>query len=155
MIIKTFAQDGLTCRVTFRLTADVQSASLVGDFNLWNPAVTPLERTEDGAFGVTLALESGRPYRFRYLVDGEQWLNDDTADGWVPNQFGSADSIIAIEAPVAVEPVYVETVVVEPAPAAKKTRVAKPRAAAAKPAEKPVAKAAKPAASRKPRKPAK
>jgi len=155
MITKTFAQDGLTCRVTFRLAADAQSAALVGDFNLWNPAVTPLERTEDGAFGVTLALEAGRPYRFRYLVDGEQWLNDDTADGWLPNQFGTADSVIAIEAPVQVEPVYVETVVVEPAPAAKKTRAAKPRATVATAAEKPAAKTVKPAASRKPRKPAK
>ena len=103
---------------------------------------------------MTLALEAGRPYRFRYLVDGEQWLNDETADGWLPNQFGSADSVIAIEAPVQVEPVYVETVVVEPAPA-KKTRAAKPRATLAKTAEKPAVKAVKPATSRKPRKPAK
>jgi hypothetical protein len=77
------------------LTAAAQSAALLGDFNLWSPAAHPLERASDGTLGVTVALEPG-DYRFRYLVDGERWINDESADGLVPNLFGTADSIVAI-----------------------------------------------------------
>jgi 1,4-alpha-glucan branching enzyme len=147
MIIKSFAQDGTSCRVTFRLTASAQSAALLGDFNLWSPAAHPLERAEDGSLGVTVALEPG-DYRFRYLVDGERWINDDGADGLAPNLFGSADSIVAI----AVAPVEA---VSAPAVAAKPKKA---RPAAKKPAVKPAPKAAtKPAPraarSKKPAKP--
>jgi hypothetical protein len=136
MITKTFAQDGLTCRVTFRLTAPVDSATVLGDFNSWNPDVHPLERHEDGSLGVTLEVEPG-DYRFRYLVDGAYWLNDDTADAIVPNLFGTADSLIAVR----------ETPLETKAVAA----IAKPKAARPKPAAKrPAAKAAtKPAKPRK------
>jgi len=142
MITKTFSQDGLKCRVTFRLTSAAQSAALLGDFNLWSPAAHPLERAEDGSLGVTVALEPG-DYRFRYLVDGE-WVNDDAADGLAPNLFGTTDSIVAIAAAP-----------VKTAPAPKKPRAA--RSAAKKPAAKPAAKAATKSAPRtaKPKKAAK
>ena len=132
MIFKSFAQDGTTCRVTFRLTASAQSAALLGDFNLWSPAAHPLERAEDGSLGVTVALGPG-DYRFRYLVDGERWINDESADGVVPNLFGTADSIVAIAA------TPVQTLEVAPATAPKK-RAARP--AVKKPAAKPAVKAA-------------
>ncbi len=140
MITKTFAQDGLTCRVTFRLTAPVDSAALLGDFNRWNPDVHPLERDEDGTLGVTLALEPG-DYRFRYLVDGLYWLNDAGADAVVPNLFGTADSVIAVrETPLAIPEVA----------AAPKPKTARPKAAAKRPAAKT---ASKPAAAPKSAKP--
>ncbi len=152
MIIKTLANDGRTCRVTFRLTAAAESAAVVGDFNLWNPQVHPLARREDGTLGVTVELEPG-DYRFRYLVDGAQWLNDEGADGWVANDFGTADSVVAI---VPQETIAADQPVAEPSsPAAAKKRVARPRSAAKKAAEKtakPAAKAsAKPTAPRAPK----
>ena len=149
MIIKSFAKDGTSCRVTFRLTAAAQSAALLGDFNLWSPAAHPLERAEDGSLGVTVALEPG-DYRFRYLVDGERWINDDGADGLVPNLFGTADSLVAI----AVAPVDAMTVP-EVAAKPKKPRAARP--AAKKPTVKPAAKAAAKPAPRaaRPKKPTK
>lgn len=147
MITKSFVQDGTRCRVTFRLTAAAQSAALLGDFNLWSPAAHPLERAEDGSLGVTVALEPG-DYRFRYLVDGERWINDDGADGLVPNLFGTADSLVAIGvAPF--EAIAPATVAEKP----KKPRAARP--AAKKAAVKPVAKAATKPAPRaaRPKKP--
>jgi hypothetical protein len=39
-------------------------------------------------------LEAGRRYGFRYLVDGEQWLNDRHADDYVENAYGSDDSVV-------------------------------------------------------------
>jgi hypothetical protein len=148
MIIKSFVQDGTACRVTFRLTGSAQSAALLGDFNLWSPAAHPLERADDGSLGVTVALEPG-DYRFRYLVDGERWINDDGADGLVPNLFGTADSIVAIAASPA-RTAEVAAVIAAPAP--KKPRAARPAAKkpAAKAAAKPAARAAKPKKTTKP-----
>jgi hypothetical protein len=34
--------------------------------------------------------------RFRYLLDGERWENDWTADAYVPNSFGSDDSVVEV-----------------------------------------------------------
>ncbi|MDX1655300.1 MAG: isoamylase early set domain-containing protein, partial [Candidatus Competibacteraceae bacterium] len=38
----------------------------------------------DGSFTVTVNLESGKEYQFRYLLDGERWENDWEADKYVP-----------------------------------------------------------------------
>lgn len=154
MITKTFTQDGRTCRVTFRLSAAVESAALLGDFNLWNPEANPLLRGEDGSLGVTLALAPG-DYRFRYLVDGGQWLNDDAADALVPNSFGSADSVVAV-APVelAGEEPEAEAAATRP----RTTRRPAPKKAAAKIAQPEAKASAKPRAAKpraaKPKKPA-
>jgi hypothetical protein len=51
---------------------------------------------KDGRFSTTISLEAGQTYRFRYLVDGERWENDWGADGYVPNTFGSEDSIVKV-----------------------------------------------------------
>jgi hypothetical protein len=42
----------------------------------------------------TIELEAGRRYRFRYLVDGKEWLNDWHADDYVENPYGSNDSVV-------------------------------------------------------------
>jgi hypothetical protein len=53
-----------------------------------------MQRKPDGGFTVTLDLEAGRAYRFRYLLDGERWENDWTADDYVPNEYGGDDSLV-------------------------------------------------------------
>ena len=81
--------------VTFRLreTNGAQRAEVVGDFNKWSLTATPMTRDGDG-FVAHVYLEPGRTYRFRYLLDGERWENDWSADDYVPNEFGGNDSLI-------------------------------------------------------------
>jgi hypothetical protein len=82
-----------TVRRTFRLPASVgQRVALVGELNGWSPDAHPMRR-EGGWFTVTVDLEPGRTYRYRYLVDGERWENDWAADGYVANAFGTEDCI--------------------------------------------------------------
>jgi 1,4-alpha-glucan branching enzyme len=68
------------------------------DFALtaWNPTAHPMIRRKDGSCTLTLSLPSGQPYRFRYLLDGKHWVNDPAADAYVPNPFGSEDSVIQV-----------------------------------------------------------
>ena len=49
---------------------------------------------KDGSFRVAVALEPGRSYRFRYLLDGTRWENDWAADAYVPNEYGGDDSVV-------------------------------------------------------------
>ena len=81
--------------VTFRLPADVgaTTASVVGEFNDWSPDAHRMRR-EDDAYNAVIPLTPGRAYRFRYLLDGERWLNDWAADAYVPNEFGGDDSVV-------------------------------------------------------------
>ena len=63
--------------VAFSLPADVDAGrvALCGDFNDWSAEATALERGDDGTWQVSVPLEPGRSYRYRYLLDGERWEN--------------------------------------------------------------------------------
>lgn len=100
MITKSYAKNGQSCRVTFQLTPErgARSAAVLGDFNDWRPEAHPMERAEDGSFRLTVSLPAGRRFRFRYLFDGESWANDETADSFALNQFGSQDAILDLSA---------------------------------------------------------
>lgn len=98
MIKKKFSKTGRKCRVTFKLAeqevAAAESVHVLGDFNGWDPSATPLTRRKSGAFSTTASLESGRSYRFRYLLDGQRWISETESDRLVPNRFGGLDSVV-------------------------------------------------------------
>ncbi len=73
--------------------------NLVGDFNDWDRENLPFRHNWAGNWEIELELEAGREYRFRYLLDGEHWRDDWQADSYVPNPYGSYDSIIIAELP--------------------------------------------------------
>ena len=102
MIKKSYTKTGKKCRVTFKLEpgtdAPIREAVVLGDFNGWDPEATPLKPRKNGSFSTTTSLESGREYRFRYLVDGNVWITDDEADARVPNRFGDLDSVVRVPA---------------------------------------------------------
>ena len=85
--------------VTFTLPADVHAdtVALCGEFNDWSAEDARLERGGDGSWRVTVALEPGRSYRYRYLLDGHRWENDRQADRYVPNALGSIDSVVVVK----------------------------------------------------------
>jgi Glycogen recognition site of AMP-activated protein kinase len=85
--------------VTFALPADVHAGTvaLCGEFNDWSAEDTWLERGSDGSWRATVALEPGRSYRYRYLLDGRRWENDRQADRYVSNPHGSVDSVVTVE----------------------------------------------------------
>jgi len=96
MIKKTALPGGKKFKVTFEMSeAEAASVALVGEFNDWNKDVTPLrKRKKDGVFAASINLAAGRKYEFRYLVDAARWENDGQADAYVPNGFGSDNSVV-------------------------------------------------------------
>jgi 1,4-alpha-glucan branching enzyme len=95
---KNLSKTGRSARVTFTAPPvdNVDSVYLVGDFNEWDRSATPLQQRKDGRFSGTVSMEAGREYRFKYLVGDDQWINDDGADKYVPNDYGSDDSVIEV-----------------------------------------------------------
>jgi 1,4-alpha-glucan branching enzyme len=85
-------------RVTFRVSHHIwaDSIALVGEFNDWDAHSHPMRRTRgDGEWHISLVLEANSSYRFRYLVDGKEWMDDDHADNCEPNPFGGFDSVVS------------------------------------------------------------
>jgi CHAD domain-containing protein len=115
--------------VAFTLPAAVGAAhaAICGEWNHWAPGVDVMARSADG-FVLTVQLEGGRRYRFRYLLDGQRWENDWAADDYVPNGLGSEDSVVDLTAlphpPLERRPEPVP----EPEPEARKPEARKPEA---------------------------
>jgi 1,4-alpha-glucan branching enzyme len=97
---KTYSEKKPSCRVTFKLPkADADHArkvTLAGDFNHWDREATPMKMLKNGDFSVSVNLEKGKEYQFRYLLDGTTWVNDNEADRYVPNEFNSENSVIMV-----------------------------------------------------------
>ena len=98
MLKKSYTKTGRSCRVTFKLDPEQEAkqAVLVGEHNDWNPETHPMKKLKDGSFSVTVSLEAGKEYRFRYLLDGKHWTNDNEADSEVRNLFGTKDCVVAV-----------------------------------------------------------
>src|ERR1700722_15432131 len=81
--------------VTFTLPASLGAThvAVCGEWNGWSTRSDVMARMGD-AFSLTIGLEAGRSYRFRYLLDGSRWENDSNADSYVPNPFGDLDSVV-------------------------------------------------------------
>ena len=94
MIIKKYSQDKKKCRVTFKIPADLASekVQLYGEFNNW--VGQKMTKQKSGSFSLSITLLAGRKYQFRYLLDGDRWENEPRADGYIPNPFGSEDSVL-------------------------------------------------------------
>ena len=84
-------------RVTFRLphTTHADRISVVGEFNDWDSTATPMRyRSSEAEWTATIVLKAGQRYRFRYLVNGKEWLNDWYADDYEENPYGASDSVV-------------------------------------------------------------
>ena len=98
MLKKQYAKDKKTCKVTFVLSDEVNTSNVVlhGDFTKWEKAPVKMKHYKDGNFKASVILKSGKQYRFRYLLDGERWENEWEADAYIPNEFGTEDSVVKV-----------------------------------------------------------
>jgi 1,4-alpha-glucan branching enzyme len=98
-VIKSRGAKG-KARVTFTIDPAVgaQAAAVCGEWNDWSADVGVMRRDAEGGFSLTVDLDAGRAYRFRYLLDGDRWDNDWAADAYVRNDFGGDDSVVDLTA---------------------------------------------------------
>lgn len=95
MLKKRFFKTKSTCQVTFELpeAIEAKSAAVVGEFNEWDTAATPLKKVK-GVWKTTVELEKDKAFQYRYLVNGKEWYNDWQADDYVPNSIDGDNSVV-------------------------------------------------------------
>lgn len=99
MINKEYTSTGRSCRVTFIVSGEdqIEQAAVLGEFNDWDPDKGKMVRKKDsGNLELTVSLKPGNSYRFRYLINGMDWHNDEQADGYVENEFGTDDGVVSV-----------------------------------------------------------
>lgn len=132
--------------------AGATSVAVAGDFNGWSVTTHEMRPSDDGSFAITIELEPGRTYCYRYWVDGQRWENDWSADAYEPNEYGGENSMIDLressprlqhKTPVAHQPPPVASPVTDGGPG-ERAEVKEP-----KPAKTKASRPTKPAAPRK------
>jgi 1,4-alpha-glucan branching enzyme len=97
---KQFDEKKRVCKVTFTLAKDIANfanrINLAGDFNNWDIESIPMKKLKGGEFSVSIDLEKGREYQFKYLIDGLGWLNEKEADKHVLNGFQTENSVVVV-----------------------------------------------------------
>lgn len=95
MLTKKFFKTKDEAQVTFELTrSDVTSALLIADFNDWQ-AIEMKFNKKTKSFKTQIRLPKGKTFHFRYLLNNSEWVNDDQADQYIPNEFGSENSVVS------------------------------------------------------------
>ncbi len=101
MIDKTFIEmkDKLIARVTFSVPEGLWASALylVGDFNEWHNTSHPFGRTGADGWTITVNLEIGHAYQFRYRCEADHWLNDAHADAYVYNTYGGDNFVVVTD----------------------------------------------------------
>lgn len=94
MVNKTLHKSGKVI-VSFHteVLLEAESVHLVGSFNDWG--MEPMKPLKDGRFHKRKFLKPNCRYEFRYLVDGETWINDAEADSYTPNPYGSDNCVVS------------------------------------------------------------
>ncbi|MFO8037437.1 MAG: isoamylase early set domain-containing protein [Anaerolineales bacterium] len=102
MLKKQYIKTRDVYKVTFRLRKieqpdyDVETAHLVGDFNDWDRTASPMKKLKNGDFKISLDLEPGKKYEFRYLLNGKKWYNEWEADEYIPGEFGKDNCVVEV-----------------------------------------------------------
>jgi 1,4-alpha-glucan branching enzyme len=94
MLTKKFFKTKDETEVTFEFNrSDVTTAELVADFNDWQ-AIEMNFNKKTQSFKTKVRLPKGVNFQFRYLLNKTEWENDYKADLYLPNEFGTENSVV-------------------------------------------------------------
>ena len=99
-IKKQYFKNKGICKVTLGVPESegnkVGKVNVVGEFNNWSTSATPMKRSKNGVFTVSLDLKPGQEYQFRYLLDDYRWGNETEADKSVGTPFEDARNSVIV-----------------------------------------------------------
>ncbi|HET6893428.1 MAG TPA: S8 family serine peptidase [Pyrinomonadaceae bacterium] len=76
---------------------EAQSVSLAGDFNAWDAPSVKLAKDGEGLWQTQIAAPPPGVYQYKFLVDGDRWLEDPSNGMKAPDNFGGMNSVLVIE----------------------------------------------------------
>lgn len=69
-----------------------RTVAVAGDFNQWSPSARPLRRDAGGRWSVSVKLPPGT-YHYRFVVDGDRWVEDPLNNERAANDYGTFNSV--------------------------------------------------------------
>lgn len=95
MIKKAKTKNELT-KITFILPGDhtYGRVFLVGDFNNWDGSGHQFIKRSNNTYSVSIAVEPGREFEFRYLAEDGRWINEEFCDGYRTNEYGTENCLV-------------------------------------------------------------
>jgi 1,4-alpha-glucan branching enzyme len=96
-IKKQFVKTKPVCKVTFSVEAkEAIEASVIGDFNNWNPEEGSLNKLKNGTFKGVFNIDKDASYEFKYVIDGA-FVNEADADFFLWNEFaGNENGVLTV-----------------------------------------------------------
>jgi hypothetical protein len=96
MLKREPVKKGNQVKVTFVVPHDPDQPriSVLGDFNAWDPSATPLVKRANNTRSASVTLDPNRKYEFRYRTESGEWLDEEQADEYKPNEFGTRNCVI-------------------------------------------------------------
>ena len=93
MLKKRYFKTKNECEVTFEYPNEAKTVALVSEYNGWQP-IEMKQRKKDQIFYTKIRLPNEGQYQYRYLINDREWENDEAADNYVANEFGSDNSVV-------------------------------------------------------------
>lgn len=98
---KQYLKSKPVCKVTFSMDKQAVlgacKVDLLGEFNNWNTAEpVVMKKLKNGTFKVTIDLPSKTDFQFKYLLDGEKWINDDNPDKYINSGLGDEENSVVV-----------------------------------------------------------
>ena len=88
------------CKVTFRLkkaqVCGAHKVNVAGEFNRWQGSQTPMKALKSGDFTATVVLAKGREYQYRYILDDQKWMTDESADKQIFCRFANDKNAVVV-----------------------------------------------------------
>ncbi|MDX1530471.1 MAG: isoamylase early set domain-containing protein [Rhodothermales bacterium] len=83
-------------KVTFILPGDHDygKASVVGDFNNWDPMANPFKKRSNGTYSASVELPKDERYHYRYLGENDRWINEPDAEAHEPGSHGQQNCVL-------------------------------------------------------------
>lgn len=91
MLKKKYLKTKDEYEVTFELPTEASEVALVLETNNWEPVAM---KKGKGKFTTKVRFPANGSYQYRYLVDNTEWVNDEAADKYVPNEHGTTNSVV-------------------------------------------------------------
>ena len=106
MLKKKYVKSRNIYKVTFELPKEelpedvvVENVHLVGEFNKWDAAATPMSYSKNKkAYHALVELEPETAYEFRYVINGDHWYNEWHADDYTPNYIDGDNCVVLTSA---------------------------------------------------------
>ena len=74
-----------------------ESVDLASDLNNWDSTLTPLRKDRRGLWLAEVEAPKPGRYRYKFVVDGNRWVEDPSNSLKEPDNYGGLNSVLAVE----------------------------------------------------------